>query len=87
MDSSGGSKHSICSSSIRWRWIGAVLVFLMLCAATLVVRELASVIVQHVLQTILLGGLMLGCRDVDAGRPLPGWQSVLGFQWPQPEET
>jgi hypothetical protein len=49
-----------------WRWLGAVLVFLVLCALTLLLREL-GVIVQHVLQTVLLGGLMLGCRQVDAG--------------------
>ena len=48
------------------RWIGAVVLFLVLCALTLVLRE-PGVVVQHVLQTVLLGGLMLGCREVDGG--------------------
>jgi uncharacterized membrane protein len=48
------------------RWIGAVLVFLILCATTLIV-PLVGPILQHVLQTVLLGGLMLGCRRVEAG--------------------
>ncbi len=48
------------------RWIGAVLVFLLLCAATLLVPLLGPIL-QHMLQTVLLGGLLLGCRRVEAG--------------------
>ncbi len=48
------------------RWIGAGLIFLLLCALVLKIPLLGPIL-QHVLQTVLLGGLLLGCRRVDAG--------------------
>jgi uncharacterized membrane protein len=71
------------AASLVWRdplrWILSGLIFLVVCAATLIIPVVGA-LVLHVVQTILIGGLCLGCRAVDRGEPFEVGVIFAGFR-------
>jgi uncharacterized membrane protein len=71
------------AASLVWRdplrWMASALVFLVVCAATLLVPVIGP-LVLHVVQTILIGGLCIGCRAVDLGEPFKVGMIFAGFR-------
>ncbi len=61
------------------RWILSAVIFVIVCAATVLI-PLVGALALHVVQTVMIGGLCLGCRDVEAGRPFEVGMIFAGFR-------
>lgn len=71
------------AASLVWRdplrWMLSGLIFLVVCAATLLIPFIGA-LALHVVQTVLIGGLCLACRVVDLGKPFEVGMLFAGFR-------
>jgi uncharacterized membrane protein len=62
-------------------WILATLLFVVLCAVVLLIPWLGAIL-DHVLQTVMIGGLVIGCQRVEAGQRFRVSDLFAGFSRP-----
>ncbi len=62
-------------------WILATLLFVVICAIAVLIPVLGALVV-HVLQTIMIGGLVLGCQKVERGGHFKITDLFLAFRRP-----